>query len=488
MANYERLSGLDEAFLEFETSAAYMHVAVTAIFEAAPLRRADGGLDADTVRRHLESRLDRLPRFRQRLAHVPVVADALWVDDEHFDIGAHVRHTSLPKPGSDEQLRQRSAEILERPLDRRRPLWETWIVEGLAEDRFALVVKVHHCMVDGIAGVGMLACLLGPEPEALDTTASVWTPRPHPSERELLRDEVLRRARGLADAGTTVVRSLGRPAEASRELRSAAAAVWRLALSGANVAPQTPFNRPIGPHRDVAWLTLDLERVKQVKRRLGGTVNDLVLGIVAGGLSRLLSRSGQMPAGGTVRIAVPVSTRTADEAGNPGNHVSIWMVPVPVAGASGRRRLRVIQQRTAELKAQGQAAGAAVLTRAADWTGAALRNLAIRLIRDARIYNLIVTNVPGPPMPLYLLGCQMVAAYPHLPLFENQGLGMALLSYRSALHVGLTADWEQRDLLHQFAGDLESAFDEFAAAAGIDVPADPCGSWRAGPSMVRNVG
>jgi hypothetical protein len=164
------------------------------------------------------------------------------------------------------------------------------------------------------------------------------------------------------------------------------------------------------------------------------------------------------------------------------------MVPVPVAGASGRRRLRVIQQRTAELKAQGQAAGAAVLTRAADWTGAALRNLAIRLIRDARIYNLIVTNVPGPPMPLYLLGCQMVAAYPHLPLFENQGLGMALLSYRSALHVGLTADWEQRDLLHQFAGDLESAFDEFAAAAGIDVPADPCGSWRAGPSMVRNVG
>jgi WS/DGAT/MGAT family acyltransferase len=472
MANYERLSGLDEACLDFETSSAYMHVAVTAIFDAAPLRRADGGLDADTVRQHLESRLDRLPRFRQRLAHVPVVADALWVDDERFDIGAHVRHTSLPKPGSDEQLRQRSAEILERPLDRRRPLWETWIVEGLADDRFALVVKVHHCMVDGIAGVGMLACLLGTEPEALDTAPPTWVPRPHPSERELLRDEVLRRVRGLADAGTGIMRSLSRPAETSGEFRSTAAALWRLARSGANVAPRTPFNCPIGPHREVAWLALDLDRVKQVKRRLGGTVNDVVLGIVAGGLSRLLSRSGQMPTEGTVRIAVPVSTRTADEAGDPGNHVSIWMVPLPVTGTSGRRRLRVIQRHTADLKAQRQAAGATVLTRAADWTGAALRGLIVRLVREARIYNLIVTNVPGPSMPLYLLGSRMLAAYPHLPLFENQGLGIALLSYGQALHVGITADWEQRALLDQLTGDLLAAFEELSAAAGIGVPSD----------------
>jgi WS/DGAT/MGAT family acyltransferase len=470
MGHYERLSGLDEAFLDFETPSAYMHVAVTALFEGAPLRGVDGGLDADRVRRHLESRLDRLPRFRHRLAYVPLVADALWVDDQHFDINAHVRHTSLPRPGNDEQLRQRSAEILERPLDRRRPLWEAWIIEGLANDRFALLVKVHHCMVDGIAGIGMLACLLSTEADALETGACAWMPRPHPTERELLRDELARRLRGLADAGSGVVRSLGQPTATSRELRSTAAAIWRLARSGANAAPPTPFNRPIGPHRDVAWLTLDLERVKQVKRRLGGTVNDVVLAIVAGGLSRLLSRSGEMPAEGSVRVAVPVSTRAAHETGDPGNRVSIWMVPIPVAGTSGRRRHRVIQRRTAELKAQRQAVAAEVLTRAADWTGAALRGLAVRLVSDAHIYNLIVTNVPGPPMPLYLLGCRMVAAYPPLPLFENQGLGVALLSYQSTLHVGLTADWERRDLLHQLTSDLMAAFDELSAAAGIGLP------------------
>jgi diacylglycerol O-acyltransferase len=466
-ATYERLSGLDEAFLAFETPSAYMHVAATAVFDAAPLRTDAGGIDMGRIRQHVVTRLARLPRFRQRLAFVPVVQDAVWVDDQAFDLAYHVRHASLPRPGSDAQLRDRCAEILERPLNRNRPLWELWVIEGLTDDAFALIAKVHHCIVDGIAGVGVLANLLSLAPDECEEPPAPWAPRPLPSPRELLRDEARRRAQGSLAAGRAMVAVVARPAGGLRRLVAAAGGLWRLARSSLAPAPATPFNLPIGPHRQVRWVVLDLELLRRVKRRLGGTLNDLVLACVAGALRALLVRHGRMPPDGGVRAAIPVSVRTREEAGNPGNRVSIWIVPLPLDVRDPCERLSAITATTDRLKRQNEAAGATVLTQAADWTGGAILSWVVRLLNDARIYNVIVTNVPGPPVPLYLLGARMRAAYPHLPLFENQGLGIALLSYLDRLYVGLTADWDRGALASELAGDLAHAVDELAARAGL---------------------
>ena len=462
MATYERLSGLDEAFLAFETSQAYMHVAATAIFDAAPLRGAGGGIDLPRLRRHVAARLPRLPRFRQRLRFIPVSRDAIWVDDDAFDLTYHVRHASLPHPGADEQLRERVAEILERPLNRKRPLWEVWLIEGLADDRAALVAKVHHCIVDGIAGVGVLANLLSLDPNDAEPEPAPWRPRPAPTDAELMRDETTRRLRGSLAVGRSVLSAFTDPRRGIARAGNAAAGLWRLARQGLTSAPPTCFNQAIGPHRRVTWLDLDLGALRQAKKRVGGTLNDVVLACVAGALRTLLARRRELPVRGTVRAAVPVSVRTRDDAGDPGNRVSIWIVPLPVYERDARARVAAVHAITEQLKGRNDAAGATMLTQAADWTGGALLSWAVRLIGNAHIYNLIVTNVPGPPVPLYLLGARMHAAYPHLPLFENQGLGIALLSYCDRLYVGLTADWAQGPLVAEFAALLESAVDELA--------------------------
>jgi len=468
VATYERLSGLDEAFLAFETRTAYMHVAATAIFDAAPLRAATGGIDVARIRRHVAGRLPRLPRFRQRLGFIPVTQDAIWVDDEDFDLAYHVRHASLPRPGSDQQLRERVAEILERPLNRARPLWEVWVIEGLADDAFALIAKVHHCIVDGIAGVGVLAALLSLEPQDVPEAPDDWTPRPAPTDRELLRDEAARRLRGSLAIGRSLAAALANPRAGAGRIGAAAAGLWGLAKSGLTTAPATSFNHEIGPHRRVSWLALDLDRIRQAKRRLGGTLNDVVLACVAGALRTLFARHHTLPVEGLVRAAVPVSVRTRDEAGETGNRVSIWIVPLPVYERDPRARVAAVHATTTQLKSRNEAAGATVLTQAADWTGGTLLSWAVRLLSNARIYNLIVTNVPGPPVPLFLLGARMRAAYPHLPLFENQGLGIALLSYLDRLYVGLTADWADGALVTEFAADLEDAVAQLAALAPGD--------------------
>jgi diacylglycerol O-acyltransferase len=484
---YERLSGLDEAFLAFETPTTYMHVAATAIFDAAPLGTKAGGVDLVRIRQHVEARLPRLPRFRQRLHFVPVTQDAVWIDDDGFDLAYHVRHASLPRPGSDEQLRERVAEILERPLNRARPLWELWIVEGLADDRFALIAKVHHCIVDGIAGVGVLANLLSLEPcEATDTPED-WTPRPAPSDRELLRDEATRRLRGSLTAGRSLAGTLAHPLSGARRVGATAAGLWRLAQQGLRIAPATFFNRPIGPHRRVSWLAVELDPLRDARQRLGGTLNDVVLACVAGALRTLLARHRRLPVEGIVRAAVPVSVRGRDEVGVPGNRVSIWIVPLPVYERDPGARVAAVTAVTGQLKRRNDAAGATVLTQAADWTGGALRSWAARLIASMHIYDLIVTNVPGPPVPLYLLGARMQAAYPHLPLFENQGLGIALLSYCDRLYVGLTADWAQGALVAELTADLAEEVAHVAAAeASVAARAQPAAPSRVAlPRAVR---
>jgi diacylglycerol O-acyltransferase len=467
MGSYERLSGLDACFLGFETPNAYMHVAVTALFERGPLSTPGGGVDIARIRAHIASRLPALPRFRQRLLHVPIVRDPIWVDDDRFDLTYHVRHASLPQPGTAAQLQERSAELLERQLNRQRPLWEIWVIEGLDGGGFALVVKVHHCIVDGIAGIGMLTALLDVERRPPPSVVPTWYPRAAPSGGELLRDEIGRRARATFEVGKSVGRAVSDPVGAAAGLGATAGSLWRLVRNGLSPAPDVCFNQSIGPHRKIAWRQLDLARVKAAAKRLGGTVNDAVLTMVSGALATTLRHQGESLPRDGLRAVVPVSVRSAEELGAPGNRVSLWLVPLPLAGRNTRRRFVTIHASTDELKQSGQATGGMVITEAANWAGGAVVEQAARLIGTARLYNLIVTNVPGPAIPLYLAGSRLREVYPYLPLFEQQGLGIALLSYAGRLHVGIVVDWN----LSAFLADLEDRFDEaFAdliATAGL---------------------
>jgi diacylglycerol O-acyltransferase len=465
---YDRLSALDQSFLSFETANAYMHVAITAIFESRSLATADGGIDISRIRRHIAARLRLIPRYRQRLMYTPLVNDALWVDDGRFDLGFHVRHASLPRPGGERQLQRRCAEILERPLDRRRPLWEVWIIEGLTGGRFAMLAKVHHCMVDGIAGVDILAALLGTEPSEAPEPVEPWTPRPQPSERALLADVVRRRGRasiGLLRGLRDAVRS---PSQTGQVVGARAAALVRL-LRHLGQAPSTPFNQPIGPHRRIDWLSFELAVIKAIRNQLGGTINDVVLTTVAGAVGKFLARR-RVRLDGAFRTVVPVSVRAPDERGVPGNRVSVWLTALPVHERDARRRLDAVRAMTAELKDSQEAMGAEVVTQAAEWTTANVIKLAAQFINSARRFNLIVTNVPGPPVPFYLLGAPMVAAYPHLPLFENQGLGVALFSYAGTLYWGVGADWNQMPDLGEFMRDIAESFDELCIAAHVPAP------------------
>ena len=472
MANYERLSGLDACFLGFETPNAYMHVAVTGIFEAGASRRRGGGVDIDRIRSHVAGRLSRVPRFRQRLQHLPVMRDAVWIDDDRFDVAHHVHHASLPHPGSTEQLQQRCAEILERPLDRRRPLWEAWVIEGLAGGAFAFLVKVHHCIVDGIAGIGMLAALLDVEPTPLRALPVAWEPRPAPTSGELLLDEAARRLQATVEVGRAARQALANPLDGAGRLGAATSSLWRLLRTSLSPAPAVSFNRPIGPHREVTWRHFDLATVKAIARRLGGTVNDVVLTVVSGALGDALRAAGETVPDEPLRAVVPVSVRTAEEFAAPGNRVSLWLVPLPVNDRDPRRRFETIHATTEELKTAGQATGGSVIAEAANWAGGAVIESAARFIGSARIYNLIVTNVPGPGIPLYLAGSRMLEVHPHLPLFERQGIGVALLSYVGRLSVCIAADWDLGTLLHELVQRLESGLVELAATVGLTLETD----------------
>jgi WS/DGAT/MGAT family acyltransferase len=251
--------------------------------------------------------------------------------------------------------------------------------------------------------------------------------------------------------------------------------LWGLLRRGVSGTAETPLNKPIGPHRRVDWLRFELAAVKAVKQRLGGTVNDVVLATVAGALRTFLLKRDFDVQGVDFRTIVPVSMRSSDERGVPGNRVSVWMTSLPIDEADPRRRYASIRETTSRSKASHEADGAAMLTQTADWTTSLVLGLAVRLLNRSRAFNLVVTNVPGPPVPLYLLDAPMVAAYPHVPLFENQGLGIALFSYAEHLYWGLVGDWDVVPDLHALVEYLGGAFTELAAAAGVEARAPAVG-------------
>jgi diacylglycerol O-acyltransferase len=471
---YERLSAMDSSFLVFEGPNTHMHIGGTAIFEAGAFN-PQAGIDIERIRRYIASRLHLVPRYRQRLALVPVESRPVWVDDDHFNLDYHVRHTSLPRPGDDAQLKRLTGRIMSQQLDRRRPLWEAWIVEGLRGGRFALVSKVHHCMVDGISGVDLLMALLKAEPDDSVEEPPAWTPRPAPSGTQLFFDELRRRLQLPVALGGRVRGAAEDPAGSLSRLREDLGAVWQLLNTGLRLPAGTPLNRPVGPHRRFDWLTLDLSQVKEVKNRLGGTVNDVVLATVAGAVRRFLLRHDVDVHRLEYRAAVPVSIRGASEQGSMGNRVSAWLTPIPVDEPDVGRRYTRVCATTARLKEAKQARGAEVLEDLAEWTGSRLLTLGVRLASWVHPYHLIVTNVPGPQVPLYFLGSRLETGYPVVPLFENQGIGVAVFSYCGQLCWGINADWDMVPNVEDFRRDIRDAFRELhrrsAARAGrVDRP------------------
>ncbi len=469
MSRYERLGVLDRFFIDMESHDTPMHIAATMLFDAAPLRTEHGGIDVARIREYIGSRLHLIPRYRQRLAFVPIEQHPVWVDDDHMNLRYHVRHTSLPRPGDVRQLKRLAARIMSQQLYRGKPLWEMWVVEGLEDDRFALITKTHHCMVDGVSGVDLMTVLLNAAPETEIVEPPEWSPSPVPSRLELMRDECFRRATLPLTFFGSAAKVMADPVSWYHQATDIASTVVHALSMGLQGSADTPLNRPVGAYRRFDWTTFDIADVKRVKNKLGGTVNDVVLATVAGAIGKFLELRGvsrseleQM----RFRAFCPVSVRPASDRGRLGNRVSGMIVELPIAERDAGIRLASITETTRELKEVNQALGAEMLTAVSEWTTPTLLGLGARLAVRARAYNTIVTNVPGPQLPLYLLGAKMTEAFPLVPLFLNQALGIALFSYNGSLCFGVNADWDLLPDLHDLVAALDESFRELLDAAG----------------------
>jgi diacylglycerol O-acyltransferase len=459
-----RLTALDSSFLHLEDSGAHMHVAAVMTF-AGPAPAYDELVDAIGARLHL------VPRYRQRLAFVPFgQGRPRWVDDPHFNARYHIRHTALPAPGSDEELKRLAARVFGQRLDRSKPLWELWLVEGLDDDRFAILSKTHHALVDGVSGVDIVSVLFDaardPAPPA--PPREQWLPRPVPTRSELLAEALLERTTVPREA-VRGVRALTRaPRKAAGRMLGGAAGLGSMALAGLSPAPRSPLNVPIGPHRRYTWVDADLARFKAIKSELGGTVNDVVLSAVTLALGRWLRSRGEETDDLVLRAMVPVSVRAEADRGALGNRVATMWAPLPVGVRDAADVFAEIHEAMRHLKESGQAVGAETLTQLADFAPPTIMSQAARLQARQRFFNVVVTNVPGPQVELFLLGRRLLGLYPVVPLALNQALGIAIMSYDGRLGFGLLGDFDALPDLEDIAGHLEAAIDDLAAAAGVD--------------------
>ena len=431
-----------------------MHVASTILFEASPPTHAE-------FRDHIESRLHLVPRFRQKLRSVPFgQGRPVWVDDPHLNLDYHVRQTALPAPGSEEQLRNLAARIFSQQLDRSKPLWELWLVEGLEDDRFAIVGKSHHALVDGVSGVDITTVLfdLEQEPQNPPVRPPKWAPRPEPTDFDLLRDALYERATSPRE----MVRGVRAAVRGPRRVLRGVGATGKMLEAGMS-APRTPFNVEIGPHRRLAFIRADLEDLKRVKNQHGGTVNDVVLSVVTGALGNYLRARGHDTEGLELRAMVPVSVRAEEEHGALGNRIAAMMAPLPVWCEDPVERLRLLTETMGDLKGSGQAVGAEILTKLTDFAPTTIASQAARLQPAQRFFNLVVTNVPGPQFPLYVLGRRMEAIFPMVPLARRQALCVGIMSYDGQVDFGLVGDYDAMADLDSFGLDLEGAVSEAVA-------------------------
>jgi WS/DGAT/MGAT family acyltransferase len=456
-----RLSALDASFLFMEDATTPMHAGGVAIFQPPA-----SGFDHERLVRLIKQRLPFVPRYRMRVREVPFgLARPVWVDDERFDVTYHVRRSALPRPGSREQLDELVARLLSRPLDRSRPLWEMYLVEGLADGSFAIVTKSHQALVDGISAVDIAQVMLDATEEPAVVAGDSWRPRPEPTDVELLSSAFTELATRPPRAVEAVKGTVSDASRTAARFGSRAAEMVTAALAVARPTAASPLNVPIGEQRRFATVDLSLADLKRVRASLGGTVNDVILAVVAGALrSWLMARGEGVSQGDLIKALLPVSiavpSAASGEAG--GNRVSGTLVELPVGEPDPAVRLQQISFQLAKLEEGGHFVGAEAIVNIAGFGPPTLHALGARASSSlsSKVYNLVITNVPGPQRPLYAAGSQMIAAYPVVPLTKNQALSIGLISYNGGVYLGLYADRDALSDLDVLVSCLEESIDE----------------------------
>jgi WS/DGAT/MGAT family acyltransferase len=452
---------VDASFLAQEGADSHMHVGAVTIFEG-PAPEFDELLDT------LRGRLHLVPRYRQRLATPPLeTGRPLWVDDPCFNLEYHVRQTALPAPGAEDQLTRLAARVMSQQLDRTKPLWEMWVVEGLERNRFALISKTHHALIDGVSGVDLATVLfdLSPIPQEVPHPDEAWQARPEPSAAELVAGGAIGAVKTLVGTAAAAVGAVTNPQTALAGAREAAEGLSEIVWAGLNPAPPTPLNVPIGPHRRFVGVRSRLSDFKLVKDAFGGTVNDVVLTVVSGSLRQWLRSRGVRTEGVELRALVPVSTRSEDQRGDMGNQIAAMRGPLPVYIEDPVARLRTVKSAMDGLKESKQAVGAEVLAGVQNFAPPTILAQASRLNFSTRLFNLIVTNVPGPQFPLYVRGREMQDVFPVAFLPKNHALAIAIMSYNGQMNFGLLGDYDALPDIGSLADGIEASLAELVALA-----------------------
>jgi diacylglycerol O-acyltransferase len=475
VANPDRLTALDSTFLHLEDhSTAHMHVASVMVFEGKAPTLAE-------LVEHVQGRLHLVPRYRQRLAFVPFSQGRpVWADDPHFNPFYHIRHTALPKPADDAALKRLAGRLFSQRLDRSKPLWEIWMVQSMSGGRFALVAKTHHALVDGISGVDITTVLFDTAAEPVPSAPPTpWSAKPLPGPAKLLGEALIERSTVPAEMARGARALLRAPRRAVSQVKDGLTSVGATTLAGINApAPPSPFNVDIGPHRRYTFLDAQLAEFKVIKDSLGGTLNDVVLASVSLALGRYLRGHGHDTDGLVLKAMVPVSVRSKAQRGALGNQVAAMWAPLPVGVENPAECLHKISIAMEDLKRGGQAVGAQVLTNLAGFAPPTILSQAARLQARQPFFNLVVTNVPGPQFPLYLLGRRLQVLYPVVPLAQRQALGIAVMSYDGHLGFGLLGDYDALPDLEKIALDLQAAIASLARAAGVPARAERSASAR----------
>lgn len=454
----ERLTALDAMFLDLEEGGVPMHVGSVSVFSGPPPSQGD-------LAALVSSKLPRVPRYGQKLLPVPFsLGRPLWVDDPDLDLGRHVLATKLEGRGGVAELRRLAARLFARKMDRRYPLWEYWIVTGVSRGRFAVISKTHHCMIDGISGVDLASILMETEPGDREPPAAPpRTVRPGPGLVERATEALGEMVAGPVGLALDALRPESEGRQALEEIAGGALPLVQLGAMGP--APASSLNAPVGPGRVWETVSLRLADVKRVRAALGGTVNDVVLAVIAGALRRLFeSRGEETPS--PLRVMVPVSVRAPEERGTLGNRVAAIFCPLPVDEPDPGARLRKVSESMKGLKESRQAVGAMALTRLGDFAPPTLAALAARIQTRSPWFNLVVTNVPGPQFPLYLLGRRLLSCHPVVPLTTTTTVSLALLSYDGSIDVGLLGDAEKAADLAVLARAIPRELAALAALAG----------------------
>ena len=474
----DRMSNLDASFLYSENEVDLHHNAWVGIFQGP----APSGSEFQA---HVVSKLGRIPRYRQRVRFVPHdIAAPVWVDDPHFNVRFHVRSIALPSPGSDDQLRELFTTLMAEPLDRGKPLWLMWTVDGLSEGRWALFSKLHHCMADGATTTDITTILLDADREAVAEEPDDWHPEPTPTDQELLQQAII-------DSGATAADSTDRYATFMSSLQQRTAEV-DLAFASLDTSLSPPLsieslNGPTGPSRRWAWAQVELADIAAIRRVLGGTVNDVMLAAVTRAFRDLLLSRGESVEGHTVRSMVPVSIRSADD--EAGNRVSSMYAELPVGEADAHQRLDQIRMQLDGLKASKQALAGDVLASLAGFQPPMLAAMGARVASHAvSPVNTVTTNVPGPQRPLYALGRLMLDNWPYISLAGTVRIATTVFSYNGTLRIGVTGDWDTTSDLQVFVDALNDGFAELKAIANERPPttSTPPASPRKASATTKN--